>query len=173
VWFVGNGVSHPLYWREQQDGWMEYHLTGLLPLQRELPVSHVSYYEADAFARWYGARLPDEFELENFLQRHASGPSEYPGWLPGAPLHPVSAAERTDHTMLWQWTASAYSAYPGYVPERGALGEYNSKFMCNQYVLRGGCFATPPGHLRHSYRNFYRAFDRWAFTGIRLARMVA
>ena len=169
-WLQQNNVRHPLYWRNSNEGWMEYQLSGLKPLELNLPVSHISYYEAEAFARWYDARLPDECELENFLHRYAETEPWNYGWSPGAPLYPEAAADRVGNGALWQWTASAYAPYPGYVAEAGALGEYNGKFMCNQYVLRGGCFATPRGHMRHSYRNFYRAHDRWAFTGIRLAK---
>ncbi len=145
-----NGVHHPLYWVRQPDGWREFTLHGLLPLDLHAPVTHVSLFEADAYARWAGARLPLEAELE------------------------VAARERDPLPELygtcWQWTASSYAPYPGYAPAPGALGEYNGKFMINQYVLRGSSCATPPGHARASYRNFFPSGTRWQFTGIRLAR---
>jgi formylglycine-generating enzyme required for sulfatase activity len=122
---------------------------GLAPLNPNAPVRHVSWYEADAFARWSGARLPTEFEWE--------AAAELPGMR-----------ELTGH--VWQWTDSAYRPYPGYRPASGAVGEYNGKFMVNQMVLRGGSLATPPGHTRPTYRNFFHPDKRWQFTGLRLAR---
>lgn len=172
-WINAQAIEHPLYWRHDDGRWFEYHLGGLYPLAPSLPVSHVSYYEADAYARWAGARLPTEFELERFLCQYGASPeSGHAGWQPGHAVcpNPTRAADSFGNGLLWQWTRSAYAPYPGFVPEEGALGEYNGKFMCNQYVLRGGSVATPRGHLRHSYRNFFRAEDRWAFTGIRLSK---
>jgi formylglycine-generating enzyme required for sulfatase activity len=122
---------------------------GLAPLDPDAPVRHVCWYEADAFARWSGARLPTEFEWE------------------AAADHP-QMHELTAH--VWQWTDSAYRPYPGYRPPSGAVGEYNGKFMINQMVLRGGSLATPSGHTRVSYRNFFHPDKRWQFTGLRLAR---
>ena len=174
-WVQREGAAHPLYWR-REDGWLEYQLGGLQPLREGLPVSHVSYYEADAYARWRGARLPTEFELEHFLRRHGGRPDAgRAGWAPGEAICPLPAraCDRFGNGLLWQWTSSAYAPYPGFRPEEGALAEYNGKFMCNQYVLKGGCVATPRGHLRPSYRNFFRAHDRWPFTGIRLAENAA
>ena len=147
----GEGWSAPLYWRSRDDGWDEYSLGGLAPLDLDSPVIHVSYYEADAYARWAGARLPTEQEWEAAANE---GPAGGLDQLTGA---------------AWQWTASAYSSYPGYEPPPGTLGEYNGKFMSNQMVLRGGSSATPDGHVRPSYRNFFYAGDRWQFCGIRLA----
>ena len=148
---AANGIGHPLYWVRQDDGWHEFTLHGLLPLDLNAPLSHVSLFEADAYARWAGARLPLEGEWE--------------------------AAARSAHHGLaqlfdtaWQWTASSYAPYPGFAAAAGALGEYNGKFMINQYVLRGASCATPPGHARASYRNFFPAGTRWQFSSIRLAR---
>jgi len=143
------GWEAPLYWRRQDDGWQQMTLGGLQPLDLTAPVRHISWYEADAFARWAGARLPTEAELEMALSA-ASG-----------------CAELTGH--VWQWTNSAYLPYPGFRAPPGAVGEYNGKFMINQMVLRGGSAATPPGHVRPSYRNFFPPEKRWQFSGLRLA----
>src|SRR5690606_2267946 len=133
--------------RDDARGWLEYQLDGLAPLRPELPVMHLSYYEADAYARWAGARLPTEFELECLLSAQES-PTPEAFWAPGEALLPLpgKAADAWGNGLLWQWTASPYAAYPGYAPPAGALGEYNGKFMCEQFVLRGGCVATPRGH---------------------------
>jgi ergothioneine biosynthesis protein EgtB len=144
-----NGWSAPAHWRESDGTWSQMGLGGLTPLDPASPVRHISWYEADAFARWSGARLPTEFEWEA-----ASG---HPGMR-----------ELTGH--VWQWTDSAYRPYPGYRPAPGAVGEYNGKFMINQMVLRGGSLATSPGHTRATYRNFFHPDKRWQFTGLRLAR---
>ena len=138
------GWTAPLYWRD--DG-MQMTLGGLVPRDPDAPVRHIAWYEADAFARWAGARLPTEFE-----------------WEAAAP----HLREATDH--VWQWTDSAYRPYPGFRPPPGAVGEYNGKFMINQMVLRGGSMATPPGHARLPYRNFFHPDKRWQFSGLRLAR---
>ena len=142
----------PLYWTRQEAGWQQFGLAGLQELDPEQPVRHISWYEADAFARWSGRRLPTEQEWEA-----ASG-------LPG--FHQVEGA-------LWQWTGSAYRPYPGFRPWTGAVGEYNGKFMIGQMVLRGGSLATPPGHARPSYRNFFPPGARWQFSGLRLAEDLA
>jgi len=141
--------SAPLHWRERDGAWWEMGPGGLAPVDPDAPVRHISWYEADAFARWAGARLPTEAEWE---AAHAN-----------PDLH-----EMTGH--VWQWTASAYGPYPGFRPPAGAIGEYNGKFMINQMVLRGGSAATPPGHARPTYRNFFHPDRRWQFSGLRLAR---
>ena len=165
--------QHPLYWQYHGSEIMEFTLHGLQPLLPELPVTHVSYYEADAFARWSGARLCTEFEWES-VANQTMVPRGLPdfGWL-----HPAATAPTLSHPQqlfdeTWQWTQSAYAPYPGYRATAGVLGEYNGKFMCNQQVLRGSSCVTPAGHSRASYRNFFYPHDRWQFTGIRLARDV-
>lgn len=161
--------QHPLYWHRQGEEFYEFTLHGLQPLLPDLPVTHISYYEADAFARWYGARLCTEFEWETVAARMPPHSKDLDfDWL-----HPTGAGDEALQQLYdstWQWTQSAYLPYPGYRTTAGALGEYNGKFMCNQLVLRGGSCVTPSGHLRASYRNFFYPHDRWQFTGIRLAR---
>lgn len=147
-WVSRESLACPLYWH-REDRWFEFTLRGRLPLALHQPVAHLSYFEADAYARWAGARLPTEVEWEHAM--HKVG------------LHDGFGA-------CWQWTSSSYAPYPGYATATGALGEYNGKFMVNQYVLRGGSCATPEGHARHTYRNFFPATARWQFTGLRLAR---
>jgi ergothioneine biosynthesis protein EgtB len=158
----------PLYWTKVDGEWHEMTLSGLRRLEPAEPVCHVSYYEADAYARSRGARLPTEAEWE----LAASGEPIEGNFVEAARYHPRPAAGCQDNQWygdVWEWTASAYAPYPGYRPMEGALGEYNGKFMANQYVLRGGCCATPQSHMRASYRNFFYPHDRWPFTGIRLA----
>ena len=158
----------PLYWTRIDGAWHEMTLAGMRPLHLATPVCHVSYYEADAYARWRGARLPTEAEWE----AAASGEKIEGNFVESGLYHPRPAADADDaqwYGDVWEWTTSGYSAYPGYRPLEGALGEYNGKFMANQYVLRGGCCATPLAHMRTTYRNFFYPHDRWPFTGVRLA----
>jgi ergothioneine biosynthesis protein EgtB len=163
---LSSGWRAPAYWRRIDGAWYEYTLHGEVPLDLDAPVCHVSYYEADAYARFAGARLPTEFEWE-----HAASESVPEGqfaqegaWHPRMPL-----ADEGLYGGVWAWTSSTYGPYPGFRASDDAIGEYNGKFMVNQYVLRGGSCATPPGHVRRTYRNFFPAWARWQFTGIRLA----
>ena len=162
------GWQAPLYWGQEHGDWSCYTLAGMASLATDAPVAHVSYYEADAYARWRGARLPIEQEWEN-----AAGEEMAPGTLlDETPREPAPASGRGLAQMtgdVWEWTASAYLPYPGFRPLDGALGEYNGKFMVNQMVLRGGSCATPRSHIRRTYRNFFPPDARWQFSGIRLA----
>jgi ergothioneine biosynthesis protein EgtB len=167
----------PLYWQQQDDQWFTHTLNGWLALSLEEPVCHLSYYEAEAFARWSSARLPTEAEWEVT----ATSLPVVGNFVESGVLHPqaitsISSASEAPGQMfgdVWEWTQSAYTPYPGYQPSPGALGEYNGKFMCNQLVLRGGSCVSPQSHVRASYRNFFPPEARWQFSGVRLARDVA
>jgi ergothioneine biosynthesis protein EgtB len=165
----------PLYWEPQHDRWWTLTLAGMQAVQEAEPVCHVSYYEADAYARWADARLPTEGEWEvaaspllisgNFVEQQTFHPVPLGQSDPAAPLSQMFGD-------VWEWTQSHYSPYPGYTAAPGALGEYNGKFMANQFVLRGGSCATSVSHIRPTYRNFFPADARWQFMGIRLARTI-
>lgn len=153
-WRCALALDAPFYWRQggtQSGPWCEFTLQGLRELEPDAPVNNLSYFEADAYAKWRDARLPTEAEWEHAAMTDAASLDDLLG-------------------SRWQWTSSSYSPYPGYRPPSGAVGEYNGKFMINQSVLRGSSFATPPGHARFSYRNFFPATARWQFTGLRLAQ---
>ena len=161
--------------------WFEHTLNGTWPVNPGLPVSHVSFYEAEAFATWAGKRLPSEAEWEHALvaDGQAEGSPTVGNLADRETYHPRAASTdatppgggrlRQAYGDCWEWTSSAYHPYPGFHPAEGAIGEYNGKFMSNQMVLRGGCALTPPGHARATYRNFFPHQSRWALSGLRLA----
>lgn len=171
-WVNSEEIAHPLYWRQGEHGWEEFTLAGWRAVAPDAPVSHISFYEAEAYASWAGARLPTEQEWEVAAQRADSWAGiqlDEPG-----PVAPRAVASGESPASLfgnvWEWTGSAYRPYPGFQAAPGAVGEYNGKFMSGQFVLKGGSCATPRGHIRASYRNFFYPHQRWQFTGLRLAK---
>ena len=172
-WVRAGQRAAPLYWRRADGGWAMHTLQGRVEIDPRTPVCHLSYFEADAYARWAGARLPTEVEWEHAARRLQG--AARPNFTERGAYHPLPAEEVATEPLqmfgdVWEWTQSSYSAYPGYRPLPGAVGEYNGKFMCNQYVLRDGSCATPAGHVRASYRNFFAPEAQWQFSGLRLAR---
>ncbi|MEM8559770.1 MAG: ergothioneine biosynthesis protein EgtB [Bacteroidota bacterium] len=179
-----HGWTEPFYWERRDGQWMHYTMGGLRAVDPHEPVCHLSYFEADAFARWAGARLPAEFEWEaaartvpmagHFVESGRLHPASVIGasgdGAPSADALSEGPALRQMYGDVWEWTSSSYGPYPGYQPVEGALGEYNGKFMCNQYVLRGGSCATSASHIRPTYRNFFPPEATWQFSGLRLAK---
>jgi len=164
----------PMYWHKMDGQWMNYTLTGLKPLSPDEPVTHISFYEADAYASWADKRLLTEAEWE-IAAKHFNPTSDNANFIEKENYHPIPIQNKNEicHQLFgdtWEWTYSGYFPYPGYTREKGALGEYNGKFMLNQMVLRGGSCATPANHIRNTYRNFFHADKRWQFSGIRLAK---
>jgi ergothioneine biosynthesis protein EgtB len=173
-WLRSSTRAAPLYWQQHDGRWLNHTLQGRVEVDPHGPVCHLSLFEADAFARWAGARLPTEFEWE--LAARAQRRGVHGNFADRGAYHPLPQREPADRESLqmfgdvWEWTQSSYSPYPGYRPLPGAVGEYNGKFMCNQWVLRGGSCATPTRHVRASYRNFFSPEVQWQFSGLRLAK---
>ncbi len=169
AWVKGEGIAAPLYWEERDGGWTRMGLDGRRPIDPAAPVTHVSFFEADAYAGWSGARLPTEFEWEAAAQAYdPNGGNQLDA---AGPVEPRPSSNGPGFFGdVWEWTGSAYRPYPGFRAVEGAVGEYNGKFMSGQFVLRGGSCATPRGHARASYRNFFYPHQRWQFTGVRLAK---
>ena len=180
---VAGGWTAPMYWEQRNGQWVVFTLHGEVPVEPHAPVCHVSFFEAEAYARWANARLPTEAEWEiaaSGTARDASPSPQSGNFLESGALHPLALREASNSTSIaqafgdvWEWTRSDYAPYPGFSVAEGAVGEYNGKFMSGQYVLRGGSCATPASHIRASYRNFFPPQTRWQFSGLRLARDVA
>jgi ergothioneine biosynthesis protein EgtB len=190
-WVCAQGICAPMYWSQPEgaqgplDGWYSFTLHGRMPIDPHTPIVHISYYEADAYARWraatdtsyQGARLPTEAEWEAAVAPQWKVLRTAGNFVESRALHPMPIARQSAQLSqalgdVWEWTNSSYQGYPGYRAWAGAVGEYNGKFMVNQYVLRGGSCATPASHIRASYRNFFPADARWQFSGLRLAQTV-
>jgi ergothioneine biosynthesis protein EgtB len=177
-WVQANRAALPLYWQDGDSGgdYRNFTLQGLVQVDPNTPVCHLSYFEADAYARWAGARLPTEFEWELAAR---SAPAPQGNFVESAAYHPIPLQQQSPGGPaqmfgdVWEWTQSNYNPYPGYRPWEGPVGEYNGKFMCNQFVLRGGSCVTPQSHIRASYRNFFPPDAQWQFSGLRLARDLA
>ena len=173
-WVCAHGRQWPLYWQRDGERWFNHTLQGRIEIDPHAPACHLSFFEADAFARWAGARLPTEVEWELAARRFADARAGH--FAERGAFHPLPPGAVADAAPVqlfgdvWEWTASAYLPYPRFRPWTGAVGEYNGKFMCNQFVLRGGSCATPAGHVRASYRNFFPPEAQWQFSGARLAR---
>ena len=175
-WVQAGQRQLPLYWQMEAGRYRHFTLQGLLEVDPNTPACHLSYFEADALARWAGARLPTEFEWELAARQLPESSAKAGNFVETAAFHPLpqqQASPDAPAQMLgdvWEWTQSNYNPYPGYQPWEGLVGEYNGKFMCNQFVLRGGSCATPQSHIRASYRNFFPPDAQWQFSGVRLAR---
>ncbi len=179
-WVQTGQHALPLYWQTSESshtGHANFTLQGMVDIDPNTPACHLNYFEADAYARWSGARLPTEFEWE-LAAANLSVPAIHDNFVENAAYHPIPL-QQASHVApaqmfgdVWEWTQSNYNPYPGYKPWEGLVGEYNGKFMCNQFVLRGGSCATPHSHMRASYRNFFPPDARWQFSGLRLARDV-
>lgn len=168
AWVQSDGIAAALYWQHDDGQWLSFGLEGLRAVDPAAPVSHINLYEADAYASWAGARLPTEAEWE--VVAGSRDPNEGNQLDTAGVVRPAESEASALFGNVWQWTGSAYRPYPGFRAAEGAVGEYNGKFMSGQFVLRGGSCATPRGHMRASYRNFFYPHQRWQFTGLRLAR---